>query len=113
MMEYAGIDAARLEAMEERLKKDVLAEVGRGGREGGVTRGSCALSCAWTLVQLRLRGWLRLRGCLELGVMRRWSSTSTRMCWLRWAGRVCMKRRRGVTNATSEWRPSATLCDPL
>lgn len=27
MMEYAGIDAARLEAMEERLKKDVLAEV--------------------------------------------------------------------------------------
>ena len=27
MMEYAGIEAARLEAMEERLKKDVLAEV--------------------------------------------------------------------------------------
>lgn len=46
MMEYAGIDAARLEAMEERLKKDVLAEVGRGGREGAVTRGSCALSRA-------------------------------------------------------------------
>ncbi|KAL6757552.1 inositol hexakisphosphate-domain-containing protein [Haematococcus lacustris] len=33
MMEYAGIDAARLEAMEERLKKDVLAEALRhGGR---------------------------------------------------------------------------------
>jgi hypothetical protein len=31
MMEYAGIDASRLEAMEERLKKDVLAEVGQGG----------------------------------------------------------------------------------
>ena len=29
MMEYAGIDASRLEAMEERLKKDVLAEVRR------------------------------------------------------------------------------------
>jgi hypothetical protein len=28
MMEYAGIEAARIEAMEERLKKDVLAEVG-------------------------------------------------------------------------------------
>ena len=27
MMEYAGIEAARIEAMEERLKKDVLAEV--------------------------------------------------------------------------------------
>lgn len=27
MMEYAGIDAVRLEAMEDRLKKDVLAEV--------------------------------------------------------------------------------------
>jgi hypothetical protein len=26
MMEYEGIDAARLEAMEERLKKDVLSE---------------------------------------------------------------------------------------
>ncbi len=36
MMEYAGIDTPRLEAMEERLKKDVLAEVsGEGeGREG-------------------------------------------------------------------------------
>lgn len=33
MMEYEGIDAARLEAMEERLKKDVLAEALRhGGR---------------------------------------------------------------------------------
>eukprot|EP00197_Chlamydomonas_leiostraca_P007983 CAMPEP_0202863826 /NCGR_PEP_ID=MMETSP1391-20130828/4304_1 /ASSEMBLY_ACC=CAM_ASM_000867 /TAXON_ID=1034604 /ORGANISM="Chlamydomonas leiostraca, Strain SAG 11-49" /LENGTH=1425 /DNA_ID=CAMNT_0049543499 /DNA_START=116 /DNA_END=4393 /DNA_ORIENTATION=- len=31
MMEYAGIDAARLEAMEERLKKDVLAEALRHG----------------------------------------------------------------------------------
>jgi hypothetical protein len=27
MMEYAGIDTPRLEAMEERLKKDVLSEV--------------------------------------------------------------------------------------
>ena len=27
MMEYAGIEAARIEAMEERLKKDVVAEV--------------------------------------------------------------------------------------
>ena len=27
MMEYEGIDAARLEAMEERMKKDVVAEV--------------------------------------------------------------------------------------
>jgi hypothetical protein len=27
MMEYAGIDARRLEAMEQRLKKDVLSEV--------------------------------------------------------------------------------------
>lgn len=33
MMEYEGIDAARLEAMEDRLKKDVLAEALRhGGR---------------------------------------------------------------------------------
>ena len=29
MMEYAGIEAARIEAMEERLKKDVVAEVRR------------------------------------------------------------------------------------
>lgn len=37
MMEYAGIDAVRLGAMEERLKKDVLAEVSGCG--------CCA--CAW------------------------------------------------------------------
>ena len=30
MMEYNGIEAARIEAMEERLKKDVLAEVWMG-----------------------------------------------------------------------------------
>lgn len=29
MMEYAGIDAGRLEAMEERLKGDVLAEAAK------------------------------------------------------------------------------------
>lgn len=31
MMEYEGIDTERLEAMEERLKKDVVSEVGLGG----------------------------------------------------------------------------------
>ena len=36
MMEYAGIEAARIEAMEERLKKDVLAEVQGGGAVGRV-----------------------------------------------------------------------------
>ena len=39
MMEYAGIEAARIEAMEERLKKDVLAEVQGGGAVGRVGEG--------------------------------------------------------------------------
>lgn len=38
MMEYAGIDAGRLEAMEQRLKADVLAEAAK-------FRGRILLAC--------------------------------------------------------------------
>ncbi len=39
MMEYAGIDAERIASMEERLKRDVLAEVGAGKGRGGGDKG--------------------------------------------------------------------------
>lgn len=43
MMEYAGIDAERIASMEERLKRDVLAEVGAGGQ--ALSRRGCV--CGW------------------------------------------------------------------
>ena len=49
MAEYAGIDAERVASMEERLKRDVLAEVGAGvgGGGGGVFGGghACVFVC--------------------------------------------------------------------